>query len=166
MLDKIKNILTILLVVLIAFAVVYSIVKLIISATKEPTLLTSDKLYEYKEKGQIVTNYSTYYFLNDCLENFIIACEQEKYEELYKLYIDDYKKQYTKDEVIEKLKSIPVRHGYNSIDDQTQYNLRTLYLINNEYLLETVVNGQTFYLVFRVDETGKANYDYQFALLK
>lgn len=154
MIDKVKNILTILLVIFIVIAIVYSVVSLVISAFEKPDLITSEEIYLHMIPSNLLTSYSTYYYLESCLDNLVEATKQEKYTELYKLYIGDYKEQYTKDEVIDKLKD------FKSEDVE----LEKVYVIDNIYLLEIDLDGLTQYMLMNTDTAKQSSY--QFAFIK
>lgn len=156
MIDKVKTILTILLVLILAFAVIYSIVRIISSSFEKPTLLNSGKLEEYTKDENLVLSYSTFYYIENCLTNFTQACNSEKYDDLYRLYIEDYKVQYSKDEIISKLKDFKL--------EDNSYKLKTVYMINDKYLLNVELNEDVMYLIFSFDESKE--FDYYFAFLK
>lgn len=156
MIDKVKTILTIFLVLILAFAVIYSIVRIISSAFEKPILLNSGKLEEYINDENLVLSYSTFYYVEDCLENFIEGCNREKYDELYRLYIEDYKVQFSKDEIISKLKDFKL--------SDNSYKLKAIYTINDKYLLNIQVNDEIEYIIFTFVNTK--DFDYYFAFLK
>lgn len=157
MIDKIKTILTILLSLILAFALIYSIVRIVNSLFEKPILLNSGKIEEYTKEENRVLSYSTFYYISDCLDNFIEACNREEYENLYNLYIEDYKVQYTKDEVISKLKEFKTNEEIN-------YKLNAVYSVDNKYLLNITIGEETKNLIFSFDDTKE--YSYCFAFLK
>ena len=163
MIDKVKNILTIILVVFIIVAIVYGIVNLIISAFQKPELITYENIDEYISEAEVVTNYSTYFFVEDCLENLIEGCMQDKYEKLYDIYIDEYTKEYSKSEIISKLKAIVARAKSSDIDYTFEYNLNKVYSVNDQYLAEITIDGSKTYMIF--EQTSKG-YSYGFAFVK
>ncbi len=164
MLDKIKTILTIALIVIVIFAIGYSIIKLIISAFETPELITMDTLSKYTKETNVITSYSTYFYYENCMKNLVEACQKELYKELYNIYIDDYKNEITNDEIVNKLKAIREMLIPKDIDDDIKYNLKKLYYAGTNYLAEIEINNYTIYLVFA--ETNSKEIDYNFALVK
>ena len=162
MLDKVKTFLTILLILIIIFAVGYSVVKVVISLFKEPNIITSENINNYIKDENIVLDYSTYYYLNDCLNNFIEACNQQKYNELYQLYDEDYLKQYTEEEVIVKLTNLQWKT--EQMDEFIEYKLEKIYKTENSYLLEITLENKKMYFVFSIGNSK--NYDYNWAFVK
>ena len=155
MIDKTKNILSIILAIFIIFAIGYSLVTLLINAFEEPDIITADEVHLYTIESNIVTNYSVYYYLEDCLDNLVEATRQNKYDELYRLYIGEYKEEMTKDDVYAKLAKF-------SIND-TQYKLKKVYTAESLYILEYDLNGSTNYMFITLGELKDASY--QFALI-
>lgn len=157
MIDKAKTILTILLLLILAFSIIYSGLKIINSLFEKPVLLNSGKLEEYTQKENVVLTYSTFYYISDCLDNFIEACNREKFEDLYKLYIEEYTVQYTKEEIISKLNDFKV-------NEEVSYKLKEVYSISDKYILNIEIGDKTEYLIF--DLNNKEEYSYYFAFLK
>jgi len=164
MIDKMKTILTITLVVIVIFAIGYSIVMLIISAFEEPDIITLDNLDDYKIEENLITGYATYYYYEACLNNYIEACEKELYNELYNIYIDDYKKEYSKEEIINSLKNINNMLKPKDIDDTITYKLEKLYSVDRMCLAEISINQNIVYMVF--SESNSKDLGYNFALVK
>ena len=156
MIEKIKLLFTIILVVILVVAVGYSIVKLTISAFKEPDLITSEEIVLHKVNSKLVQNYHTYYYLENCFNNLIEGCKQGKYEEIYKIYITDYKKQYDKKQIIDKLKHFAKADA--------GYILKNIYYVDEIYILEFETNGEVDHLLMTTDDSKQSSY--QFAFIK
>lgn len=165
MIDKIKTILTIALIVIVVFALGYSLVKTVIHSFEQPILVTMDNLKDYTVEENIVTSYSTFYFYEDCMNNFIEACEKEKYNELYDIYIKNYKKNQSKADIISELKNVKKILTPKDIDEEIKCNLKNVYYCeNNECLAEITINDNTIYIVF--GEASSKELDYNFAIVK
>ena len=164
MIDKVKTILTIALILIVVFAIGYGIVKVVINLFKEPELITQENLYEYLSEENVITSYSTYYYYNSCFENFYEACQNNLYDDLYKIYIKDYQKKYSKEEIMAKLKSVGSMMLPKDIDEKIDCNLVKLYLSKNKYIAEIAINDQKIYMVF--EESFAKEYDYNFAIVK
>ena len=162
MLEKTRVFFTILLMLILIFAVGFSIVKIVMSWFEKPVLVTMDNVSKYLNDENVVTSYSTYYYLNDCLNNYIEACNQKKYDELYSLYMKDYMEQYTKDEVIAKLSELQWTTG--AMDKVIEYKLEKVYNLENDYLLYITLDGENLYLIFDTDSSRE--YDYNWAFVK
>lgn len=164
MIDKIKTILTITLIVIIVFAIGYSIVKLIISAFEKPVLITLGNIEEYTLEEKVVTSHATYYYYESCLANFIEACKKELYNELYDIYIKDYAKEASKEEVIGRLKNINSILTPQNMDEEITYRMDKLYKNDTEYIAQVSINENTVYLVF--SESNDKQQSYGFAIVK
>jgi len=163
MIDKTKTILTAILIVIVVFAVGYSIVRLIISAFKEPTLVTMDTLSKYNTNENIVTGYTTYYYYEGCVENLLEACKKEMYNELYDIYIKDYAKKSSEEKIINDLKNIKTLLTPKDIDEQITYKLDMLYAVGSDYLAKVSINNNTIYILFA--EASAKELSYNFALI-
>jgi len=157
MIEKTRKVLTIILIVILVIAIVYSIVRLTMAAFEKPDLITSVDVPLYLVNGNLVKGYNTFYYVKSCLNNLIKGCEQGLYDEVYELYISDYKKQYTKEEVINKLKQLE-----NNVEQIKE--LKNIYLVEEMYILELEINEQKQYLLMSIG-SGK-NSNYQFAFIK
>ena len=164
MIDKVKTILTITLIVIVVFAVGYSIVKLIISAFEKPNLITLSNLEDYKVEENLITGYATYYYYEACLKNCIESCEKELYSELYDIYIHDYTKEYSKEEIINTLKNIKDKLTPKHMDESITYKLDKLYSVDHAYLAEITINEHVVYMVF--NESNSKDINYNFAVVK
>ena len=165
MIDKVKTILTITLIVIVVFAVGYSIVKLIISAFESPDIVTINNIDDYKLEENLITGYTTYYYYEACFKNCIEACEKELYNELYNIYISDYKKEHSKEEVMAYLKDINSMLKPKDMDETITYKLNKLYSLDGiECLAEISINKNIVYMVF--SEANSKDLSYNFALVK
>lgn len=158
MLDKIRNILVVILACFMLFAVVFSIFRIISNEVEDKDLITSEEVCLYTISSNLVTNYSKYYYFESCFENLIKSCELGEYDKLYNIYMDDYVEQYTKAEIISKLKNIVNK------DSENTYDVKDIYLVNGIYLLQTEINGQDISLLF--SQSIAKNIDYEFAFIK
>jgi len=156
MLEKTKNIGTIVLAVFIIFSIIYAIVSWIISLFQEPDLISTDEIQLYAIDSNLVTDHSTFYYIKDCLDNLVEAVKQEKFKELYKLYINDYKEQYTEEEVYAKLKEFSVGNA--------EYSLNKVYSARGIYILEYSLNGNTEYMFMQLGAEKDSSYN--FAIVK
>lgn len=152
MIEKTKNILTVILVIVIVAIVVYGIFRLVASAFVEPDLITLEEVMLYTVNSNLLTNHTTYYHIENCLRNLLEGCKQSKYEEVYKLYLNDYADKTTKEEVLKKLAV------YNSDDVE----LKKIYKAENSYILEITLNGTTEYLLMAFGNTKQASYEFAF----
>ena len=163
MIEKARLFLTILLVIILIVGIVFSGIKIVISWFEKPFLLTSDNMTQYMKEENVVTNHSTYYYMKDCLNNFIEACNQQKYNELYNLYIEDYAKQYTEEEVLAKLKKLQWKT--EEMDETIEYKLEKVYTLDRQtYILDITLEGESLYLIFRTNTIK--GYDYGWAFVK
>ena len=160
MLDKAKAFMTILLVIILVVAVGSSAVKLVMSSFETPNLVTSDNINEYRQDKNTIVGYSTFYYLKDCFENFVEACNQKQYSQLYDLYIKDYSKQYKKEEVLAKLNGL--KWETETMDQHIEYKLEKAYILENGYLLEISLDGKKLYLIFDISSSKEYNYTWAF----
>ena len=164
MLDKLKVFFSILIILMVIFGIGYSIVRSIQISNEKISLITSDSIDEYMVEANRVTNYSTYYYLSDCLNNIAEACEQNKYEELYELYIEDYLSQCTKEEIVTRLKSI--KWNLHVMDKPVGYKLEKIYKVNEEYILCIKMEDTYLYLVLKDVSLQKTGSAYEWAFVK
>lgn len=164
MIDKIKTILTIILVVILIFSIGYSIVRVIISAFEKPNLITLENIKEHLLEEKVITSYSTYYNFESCLNNLMQACNKEMYNELYNIYIDDYAKEHTKEQIINSLKNIKSMLTPKDMDEEVKYSLDKLYSVDNQYLARVSINENIVYVVF--SEAASKALHYNFAIVK
>lgn len=153
---KAKTIFMLAIIIILVFGVVYSLIKVIMSAFEEKDLLTSEEIVLVTLDSKILTSYSTYYYVQACFNNLIEGCKQQRYNEVYNLYLDDYLEQYTKEEIISKLKGFVVENRVSA--------LKNVYIYNDLYLLQIDVNGELQYILMEVGN-GKQT-SYQFAFIK
>ena len=156
MLDKTKKILGILLGALVVFSIIFGAFALLINAFKKPDIVTADEARLYMIDGNAVTNYTRFYYIEDCFENFVKSAQMTKYDELYELYLDDYKDVYSKEEVFAKLKEFS--------DSNSNYKLKKAYtMMDNLYVIEYEVDDYTESMFMQVG-TNKGK-SYNFALI-
>lgn len=163
MIDKIKTILTITIVVVVVAVLGYSIVKGILNATEEADLIIPEEIVIYTKPSNIVTNYTTYYYLENCLQNFMIACDKEMYNEIYDLYINDYAKSIGRTEAIKKIKKISSKLEIS--ENAANYRLLSAYAVdthNSLYILEISIAEEVIYMLFDVSAIKGNAYAYAF----
>ena len=158
MIDKIKNILIVILICFVIFSIGFSLFKLIASSFDQKDLITSEEVCLYTVSDNLVTTYNTHYYIKACFENLIESCKLGEYNKLYEIYIKDYKQQYTKAEVIEILKNLI------DVNRQNSYQLKGIYNINGIHLLQVEINGQEKSLLFA--KSDSKTHDYEFAFVK
>lgn len=164
MIDKIKTILTIVLIVIVVFALGYSLVNVIFQAFKEPVLITLDNIEQYMADENTVTSYSVYYYYEDCMNNIFEACENEMYSELYEIYIKDYAKTQGKEKITSELKLLNDMLTPEDMDEKIEYKLDRLYVYENSYIAELHINDNLIYILF--SEANSKELDYSFAIIK
>lgn len=164
MIDKIKTLLTIVLIVIVAFALVYSLVNVIFQAFKEPVLITLDNIEQYIVDENTVTSYSVYYYYEDCMNNLFEACENEMYNELYEIYIKDYAKTQGKEKIMDELKTLNGMLTPKDMDEKIEYKLDKLYAYEDSYIAELHINDNIIYILF--SEANSKELDYSFAVIK
>ena len=156
MIDKTKSILAILLGVLVAFSIVYSIFALVISTFEKPDIVTADEAKLYMIDENLVLNYTRFYYIEDCLDNLIKSAQMKKYNELYDIYMKDYKSEYTKDEVFAKLEKFS--------KPESNLKLKKAYSIKDSlYVAEFEIYNKLETIFIRTGtDKGKS---YEFALI-
>lgn len=154
MIEKLKTIFTVILVVVIFSSIVYGVIVIILSAFETPDLVTNEEIALYTIQGNLVKEHSQYYYIQNCLENLVEGCRQEKYNEVYKLYLSDYKKQYTKEEVISKLKKFSSKN--------VQVVFKNAYVCDLSYIVEYEINGDLQYMLMDLNATKNSNYEFAF----
>ena len=155
MIEKTKKILMAVLSAMVIVFVVYGVFILVGNQFKEPDLLTKDEIKLYALESNRVLNYSTYYFVRDCVENIAEGARKGKYNELYNCYIEEYKEEYPKSDIYAELKEFSVEGAEYTIDE--------IYYANDMYIIEYEINGQdrTILMTMNSKETS-----YQFAIVK
>ncbi len=164
MIDKIKAFFAIMLIVIVIFAIGYSIVKTVMAALEQPNLITVSNLAEYTSDEKIVTSYSIYYYYEECVNNFFEACNRELYEELYNIYIKDYAKAQSKEEIISMLKDVKQKITPKDMDENIKCGLKKMYSTEDGYVAEIYVNEDLSYIIF--NEANSKELSYSFAFVK
>lgn len=155
MIDKTKTILTWVLIIMVVVAIGYSAIRLVINMFEEPDLITPEEIVLYKVDSNLVKDYSTYYYVESCFNNFLEGCKLQKYDELYELYLKDYKKQYEKEEVFEMFKSYA---------NKENVDFRKVYKAEEIYILEVYINNDEHHLLLSTNNLSKLAYE--FAIIK
>lgn len=153
MVEKTKGIFKIILILFMVFAVIYSLIILITSIFREPKIITSDEVKLYTVQSNLVTQYYTYYYIEDCFENLIEGVRQGKLDEIYKLYLNDYDEQFTKEEVYAKL---------NKFSINNECKLQRVYSADNIYILEYKLNSEVEYLFMEIGVSKSESYNFAF----
>lgn len=156
MIEKTKNILKIIIVLFICGAVIYGIISMIINIGKEPDIISSDEIALYLIDSNVVDDYTTYYYIEACFENLIEGTKKDKYNELYDIYIKDYKDLYTEEEITAKLSEF-----------SSEENAPRIYKVYNAgrlYIVEYILNENTGYMFIELG--ANKNSDYNFAIVK
>ena len=156
MLDKIKNVFTLILICFIVFSIGYGIYRLISNADVEKNLITSEEVVLYAIQDNELKTYSTYYHIKDCFDNFVKACELGEYEAVYSIYMKDYVEQYDKSEVITKLQNL-ISKG-----SETDYVVSNIYQVEDDYLVKSTINGQDVNFMFDISVRGEHSYEFAF----
>lgn len=104
MIKKVQSYLNIVLVLFLAFGIVYFLVNLIIDAFKTETIISSETIVEYKKEDKVVTSYSLFNVIEECISNLYESLMNEKYTEIYEIVGKNTKKQYSKEEILSTLK--------------------------------------------------------------
>lgn len=164
MIDKIKAILSIALIVIVIFAVGYSLVNVVKELFEEPVIITLDNIEQCISEESIVTSYSVYYYYEECMNNVFEACEGEMYNGLYEIYIDDYEKVQGKEKITNELKLINKMLTPKSMDEIIEYKLDKLYVYEDSYIAKTHINDNIIYILF--SEGVSKSLDYTFAVIQ
>ncbi len=155
MIEKTKKILMAVLSTIVIVFIVYGVFILVGNQFKKPDLLTKDEIQLYALESNRVLNYSTYYFVRDCIENIAEGARRGQYNELYNCYMEEYKEEYSKSDIYAELKEFSVEGAEYSIDE--------IYHVDGMYIIEYEINGQdrTILMTMNSKETS-----YQFAIVK
>lgn len=153
MIDKIKTILTIILSVIFIIGVIYIVVTLVSNAFKEPDLISIEEIALYKTNDNLIKDYHGYYYIESCLNNLIEGCKKLKYEELYELYMADYKQLYEKQEIFEMLKK------YEKAEN---VKLKNAYRTKYGNILQVQLDNSEQYLLMNTENLKKATYLFAF----
>ncbi len=157
MLEKTKNILAILLGALVAFSIIYGVFALIISAFKEPNIIKADEAKLYMIDSNTVTNYTRFYYIEDCFKNFVKSAQMKKYNELYNLYMEDYKDAHAKSAVFAKLEEFS--------DASSEYKLKKAFRVTDSlYIVQYTVDDYTDEMLMNVGTNKGKSYEYALLL--
>ena len=136
-----------------------SVYKWIASLFEEDDLLTKEEIAIYEVPSNLLKDYTTYYFVEDCIENIIEGCSRNEYNALYDLYIKEYKKENDKSEIVSALKS-----SFKA-ENGTNFTVKGIYDIEGAGILAMIkINGQDVNILFNLSE--KEGAAYSFALIK
>ena len=79
MIEKTRKILTAIISAIVIIGVAYGVFALIINLFKKPDLLTKDEAALYKIDENLVMDYASYYFANNCFENMVEGAKRGLY---------------------------------------------------------------------------------------
>lgn len=134
-----------------------SIYKWIASLFEEKDLLTKEEIVIYEVTSNLVKDYTTYYFVEDCIENIVEGCSRGEYNALYDIYMKDYIKNGNKSEIISDLKV--------TFKSNNNYTVKGIYEIENIGILAIIkIDNKDVNILFNLNEREGAAYS--FALIK
>ena len=152
---KIKKFSSIVISIFFVFAVIFSVVKLLLNNEKVQTNnMTDFRLYTIS--SNLVGNYSTYYYLNSCFENVVQACKLEEYDKLYSIYMSNYTENASKDEIIKQMESI------RKYANENKCNFNTVYYYNGLYIVKYELNSEEKYMLFDLNNANTSSYIFAF----
>ena len=155
MIEKTRKILTAIISAIVIIGVVYGVFALIINIFKEPDILTKDEIALHMIEENLVTNYTTFYFVSDCLDNLVEGAKRGLYNQLYEIHMKDYKKVISKEAVYAELKEFSVNGA--------EYSIKAVYEKDGLYIVEYNLNGQTKTMLMSFESKSSS---YEFAIAK
>ena len=128
-------------------ALIYVIFLFIKSGFEKPEVYYKSNIESYITSGNLVT--SDYFYTLDLMSaNFLEAVDKEKYNELYDILNDSYKKIYSKSKITNYLKELREKvFVYDNTKTFTEHVINAYVLNNNSYLLQLDFDNENFYLV-------------------
>lgn len=157
--DIINRIWKIVVFAILIIGICIGIYKWIASLFEEPDLLTAEEVAIYEVPSNLLKDYTTYYFVEDCIENLVTGCAKNEYDALYDLYIKVYKEGYSKSDIISALKdNFKAENG-------TSFSIKGIYDIENIGILAIIkMHNQEVNILFNLNQKEGATYS--FALIK
>ena len=153
---KLKSIFKVIFSIFIIVAIIIGLISMLFTEKKEVDAITSDEIALYVIDKNLVVDYSMYSYLEACFENLIEGTKKEKFEELYNIYIEDYKEMYTQEEITAKLKEFS--------SDKAVCEFEKAYNAGSVYIIEYTLNNKVEYMFMQLVYSEMA--DYNFAIVK
>ncbi len=155
MIEKTRKILTTIISIIVIVGILCGVFALIFNMFKEPDILTKDEIALHTVSEKRVLSYTDFYYIRDCLDNLVAGAKKGLYNEIYELYMKDYKKQISKDEVYAELKEFSV--------DGAEYSIKAIYYTNDVYIVKYELNEQTKTMLMTFNTKSAS---YEFAIIK
>jgi hypothetical protein len=141
MLENIKKGLNIFIIFIFAVAILYVIVTFIIDLflpknVKVVPEINNEDVEIYLKEKQLVTDYTTFFNIENIIKNIIKDLNDGKYKEVYAIFSDNYKKNITEEEYMKKVEKYlndNFKYEDNVVDYSGYINNKNLkYLYNLE----------------------------------
>lgn len=161
--NKVQKYVNILILLFLVIAFVYFVGIKITEVFKKVDKLTYTTLQEKFSSTTLVTDYNQFYTIDGILSQFIVACQNEKYSELYDVMVEKYKKTYSLSEAKEILEGYRQNNFYKPGNEnyyESQGRLKSIYMIDDLYILIfNDINGNEMYLAIQM---GSSKYKFTF----
>lgn len=146
---KLKRFGILVMIALFVIGVIYSTVQYIANVFKKPEPITIEEITKYMDDKNLVTDYNMFYTLESILaqlmDEFGVIADA-KYtnqkvdvSDLYDILDDEYKKIYSKEDVVKRIDSFMNENFVPTSDDQfldTANMLQKAYKMENYYILQ------------------------------
>lgn len=161
--NKIQKYVNILIILIVVIGFIYFIINSIIKVFDKPDKLYLSKLKDKFSAATTVTDYNQFYTIDGILSQFIVACQNEKYSELYDVMIDEYKKVYSYSDtkkILEKYRDNNFSTDVDNIFYESTGQLKKAYMIDDMYILKfNDIKGDKMYLVIQMS-SGKYKFTF------
>ena len=149
-----NNIWKLVLLGILVVGVFISLVSFVKGMFTEKDIIIAEELALYKVPNRLVKNYNTYYYSQDCIENLIEGCKRGLHNDMYKMYLKDYRKS-SKEETINFIKT--------SLEGKN-YRINKMYDLGNEGILISIYFDDKEVNIL-LQSAIKENETYSFAII-
>lgn len=163
MIKKIQLYFNLILILIFVIAIIFFIYNSIVYMFHKPKAVRTSDIQEYVKEDNVVNDYGLFYTLEGCSTNFIEACMNEQYTDLYKLLYRGYNRIYSKSDLEKILKNYNKEYFLNDYEEGYYVagnKLLMAYRYNDGYILKLETANEPLYLIVFYDVVAGNAYKY------
>ena len=152
--ERFKKLINAGIIILFIIGVLLVTLTLIINSLKEDVVITKQNLYQYTSANKMITSYSMFSSLEECVANLYEGLINEQYEDIYKLVGDTTKDYYTKTAIEKEIKRYATDvFGTDDVMAGHSIKLKKAYACGDSYLVEIVSthSSEKVYMLINLD---------------
>jgi len=158
MIKKLQGFLNIVLVLFVVVAIIYFVIASITNLFKKDIFIRKNELKNYVVEDKLVTTYSIFNNLEQCVSNLHEAMINQEYDGIYYIIGKNTKNTFSKEQIMNKLKEYRATYFGTMVNDEVvQLSLKKAYTTEAGYLIELTCNvsSEPLYMVVNIDFSEK-----------